>query len=110
MLDGDGNYQSLWFRSLEPPGESPRLFLEGPREFSWVPQGGAIAVRGPQENQVTLISFPQGDPLAAWTTSGYQYGSLATWSPQGKYLVVLGYASGGQDSALFLLNMPAAGD
>ena len=111
MLDQDGNYQSLWFRPLDPLGEAPRLFMEGAREFSWAPQGGAIAVRASQENQVFLVSFPQGEPLAAWTTPGYQYASLATWSPQGEALAVLGYAYGGeQDSALFVLNMPAQGN
>jgi hypothetical protein len=110
MLDRDGNYQSLWFRSIDPPGEALHLFLEGAREFSWAPQGGAIAVRGPQEDQVTLFSFPQGEPLAAWSTQGSQYGSLATWSPEGESLAVLGYAYGGQDSDLFLLNMPGRGE
>lgn len=111
MLDQDGNYQSLWFRPLDPLGEAPRLFMEGAREFSWAPQGGAIAGRASQENQVFLVSFPQGELLAAWTTPGYQYASLATWSPQGEALAVLGYAYGGeQDSALFVLNMPAQGN
>lgn len=106
MLDQDGNYQSLWFRSLDPSGDPPRLFMEGVREFSWAPQGGAITVRGPQDNQVRLISFPQGQQLAAWTTPGYPFSSLATWSPLGESLAVLGYGTGGQDSALFVLNVP----
>jgi len=110
MLDQDGDYQSLWFRALDPPGDALRLFIEGAREFSWAPQGGAIAARGSQENQVFLVSFPQGEPVAAWTTPGYPYGSLATWSPQGEALAVLGYASGNQDSALFLMNMPVQGE
>ena len=110
MLDQDGNYQSLWFRSNDPPGNLPRRFMDGAREYSWMPLGGAIVVRGPQENQVSLVSFPQGKQLAAWTIPGYPYGSLATWSPQGDALAVLGYAYGGQDSALFLLNMPADRD
>jgi hypothetical protein len=35
---------------------------------------------------------------------------LATWSPQGAFLALLGYAYGGQDSALFLLQQPAMGE
>lgn len=106
VLDQDGNYQSLWFRSLDPPGEPPRRFMQGMREFSWAPQGEAIAVRGLQESQIYLFSFPQGKPLAAWKTPDSLYSSLATWSPQGEALALLGYASAGQDSALFLLNVP----
>ena len=110
VLDQDGNYQSLWYRALDPPGGALRLFLDGAREFTWKPQGEAIAVRGPQEGQVILVSFPQGEPVAAWTTPGYEYGSLSTWSPQGAFLALLGYAYGGQDSALFLLQLPATGE
>ena len=110
MLDQDGNYQSLWFRSFDPTGDPPRRFMDGVREFSWAPLGEAIVVRGPQENQVRLVSFPQGQGLATWITPDYQYSSLATWSPRGERLAVLGYATGGQDSALFLLNMPPNSD
>jgi hypothetical protein len=110
MLDQDGNYRSLWFRSFDPPGDLPRRFMDGVREFSWGPLGSSIVVRGPQENQVRQISFPQGEQLAAWTTPDYPYSSLATWSPQGKSLAVLGYAYGVQDSALFLLDMPPNND
>jgi hypothetical protein len=110
MLDQDGNYQSLWFRSLDPAGDEPNLFVDGVREFSWAPQGGAIVVRGPQENRMSLVSFPQGELLQSWITLDYLYDSLATWSPEGEHLAVLGYLSGVQESGVFILDMPANGE
>lgn len=105
LLDQDGNYRSLWFRPVDPPGSPVQLFVDDLRGLAWSPEDGRIAVTGPGEDQVRLLTFPQGELVGAWSTPGYPYTSLASWSPQGDFLAVYGYGHGEQESALFLLDL-----
>jgi len=99
VLDQDGNYQKPVVSRLDPPGVRCASSWMGRGEFTWKPQGEAIAVRGPGR-QVILVSFPQGGQ-SRLDDPGIRVWLVVHLVAAGSVLALLGYAYGGQDSACF---------
>jgi hypothetical protein len=97
-------YQSgyhLWMRRLEDVGGDWQLIAPKEDYVLWSPGESHMAVT---QNETTLIwqTFPQGEPLGHWDTSPYSARPEA-FSPDGRYLVVVGNKPSLWDYGLFVL-------
>lgn len=93
----EGYDTSLYLLDVTKPGSEPRRLTNGPRDAQprWSPDGRQIAfVRAgekdgkPQPGQAMLLSLSGGEPQPLPTIEKGAKGPL--WSPDGKYLAVLG--------------------
>lgn len=101
-----------WLRSVSPPGNDnyytlPHLPATTPR---FAPQWDRLALAD-SAGQITILTLPEGTPLATWTTPDYLLAERPLWSPDGRMLLVVGQQRGSDQAALFLIPVsPVIGD
>lgn len=103
MYADEGN--DFWMRRLaDVEGEWRLLGEEVSNNLHWNTDGAEIALS--QFWQVTWQTFPEGELIGQWPTEPFK--SLASgWSPDGRFLVVMGLPEiGWYRQALFLFERP----
>jgi hypothetical protein len=103
MYEEDGN--DLWQRRLtDVEGEWHLLGRDVSNNLRWNPDAPEVALS--QFRQVTWQTFPEGELIGQWSTEPFI--SLANgWSPDGRFLVVMGLPEiGWYRQALFLFERP----
>ncbi len=101
IRDGYESY-SLWTQPIDPPGGVARLIGEG--KAAWSADWTRVAFG--LDHTLTAVTFPEGAGLGAWVASE-QYSLFPyAWSPDGRWLAVVG-ATGRPQMALFVIEVAA---
>ncbi len=103
LMYGEGGNE-LWIRRLNEVGGEWRLLGEGVYTYRWNAENTEIAL-GHDWQAVTWQAFPSGELIGQWSIAPFFPYQLGGWSPDGRFLVVLGAADDApwqRPQALFL--------
>lgn len=93
----------IWARPVDPPGSPGTLLASNVRNFQVSPDLDRL-VYSDDRSRLTLVSFPDGEILQSWETSGYGSGWIY-WSPDGRRIVTSGQAQGSQEVGIFVIEL-----
>lgn len=100
----DGNERrALWTRPVDPPGSPVQPYPAG-WPVAWSPDWTRAAVV--HDRQVSIYTFPGGQPLGDWSTGRYSAQELR-WAPDGRSLAVpAAVPEAAWQQALFVITPP----
>jgi len=101
-------YLKLWLQPVDPPGSEARLVLRTNAVSSnvkWTADWTKVVIG--LVDGISIFSFPDGAHIRAWGTGHYS-AFPAAWSPDSKFLAVMGrtLGNGYPDEALFVVPVP----
>lgn len=98
----------IWIRPVDPPGSAITHLIGGSYTVSWNPDSTLVA--GPLSSDrprgIQLVTFPEGELVAAWETANYSV-FPAAWSPDGRWLVALGNIPNDYHTAMYIIDVEA---
>jgi hypothetical protein len=110
LTSADGSYQfegyRLMARPIDPAGSETHFVADG-SSSRWDPAWEHVAMTAAgrmvgEPEHVSLYRFPDGDLLAVWQTDPY-IASPYEWSPDGRYLLLIGNIPETHNQALFIV-------